>query len=196
MKNSELSTRERMVQATCELLEAQGYHATGLNEILQRSDTPRGSLYYYFPEGKEELAIEAIEYQARFIESRLREDMQASEDVAEVIRLLFNKLAHFAASAGCRALNPITAVALESSTTSEPLRQACAEAYASWRAIIEERLLASGLSTEDAASLSLVILSAMEGASTLSRTLRSQEPLQQAGEQLARLFELILKKSA
>ena len=33
---AELSTRERMVLATCELLEAQGYHATGLNEILQR----------------------------------------------------------------------------------------------------------------------------------------------------------------
>jgi TetR/AcrR family transcriptional repressor of lmrAB and yxaGH operons len=188
MKSGELSTRERMVQATCELLEAQGYHATGLNEILQRSDTPRGSLYYYFPEGKEELAIEAIERQGRFIEARLREDMAASEDPAECVRALFYKLAHFAASSGCRALNPITAVALESSATSEALRQACAQVYERWRTVMVEKLIANAFSPDEAASLATLILGAMEGASTLTRTLHNTEPLEQTGEQLARLI--------
>src|SRR5687768_18577634 len=102
MNCSELSTRDRMVQATCDLLEAQGYYATGLNEILQRSCTPRGSLYYYFPEGKEELAVEAIERQGRFIEARLRDDLARHEEPAEAVRNLFYKLAQVAAASGCR----------------------------------------------------------------------------------------------
>ncbi len=191
MKNVELSTRQRMVQATCELLEAQGYHATGLNEILQRSDTPRGSLYYYFPDGKEELVIEAIEQQGRFIENRLREDLAEVEDAADAVRSLFDKMAHFATISGCRVLGPIIAVALESSTTNERLRQSCATVYESWRAVFEEKLLSKGFSPEDASSLSLMLLGAMEGAITLTRTLRSGEPLLQTGEQLSRLLKLI-----
>jgi len=191
MANGELSTRERMVQATCELLEAQGYHATGLNEILQRSDTPRGSLYYYFPEGKEELAEEAIEWKGHFFESHLRKDLAAHEDAAEAVRAFFYKIAQFASISGCRALGPITAVALESSTTNERLRQRCAAVYESWRAVIEEKLLSNGFTQPTAASLALVILGALEGATTLTRTLRSPEPLQQSGDNLARLLKCI-----
>jgi TetR/AcrR family transcriptional repressor of lmrAB and yxaGH operons len=184
MKNSELSTRERMVQATCELLEAQGYHATGLNEILQRSDTPRGSLYYYFPDGKEELAVEAVERQGKFIEARLREDMAAYANIADAVRALFYKLASFAVASHCHALGPITAVALESSATNERLRQACSQVYASWRGVFEAKLLTCDFTPSEAASLATVILSAFEGASTLARTTKSAEPLQQMGDQL------------
>jgi TetR/AcrR family transcriptional repressor of lmrAB and yxaGH operons len=184
MKNSKLSTRERMVQATCELLEAQGYHATGLNEILQRSDTPRGSLYYYFPDGKEELAVEAVERQGKFIEARLREDMAAFANAGDAVRALFYKLANFAISTHCHALGPITAVALESSATNERLRQACSQVYVNWRAVFEAKLLACSFAPAEAASLAFAILSAFEGASTLARTTKSAEPLQQMGDQL------------
>jgi TetR/AcrR family transcriptional repressor of lmrAB and yxaGH operons len=173
------------------LLEAQGYHATGLSEILQRSDTPRGSLYYYFPEGKEELAIEAIEQQGRFVESRLREDVAAFDDAAEAIRGLFHKLAHVASSSGCRALSPLTVVALESSSTNERLRQTCAAIYENWRAVFEVKLLTCGFAPEDAASLSLMILGSMEGAMMLTKTLRSGDPLHQTGEHLARIIKLM-----
>src|SRR5829696_3833362 len=98
MNCGELSTRERMVRATCELLEAQGYHATGLNEILQRSCTPRGSLYYYFPEGKEELATEAIEWQGRDVKQRMRDALSLYADAAEAVQMLFHNMAEFAAT--------------------------------------------------------------------------------------------------
>ncbi|MBK8129269.1 MAG: TetR/AcrR family transcriptional regulator [bacterium] len=47
--------REQIIQSTCQLIEIQGYHATGIKQILAESEAPKGSLYYYFPDGKDEL---------------------------------------------------------------------------------------------------------------------------------------------
>ncbi|UUZ80779.1 TetR/AcrR family transcriptional regulator [Paenibacillus sp. P26] len=55
-----LSARERLIQATSNLIELQGYHATGLNQIIKEGGAPKGSLYYYFPNGKEELVAESV----------------------------------------------------------------------------------------------------------------------------------------
>ena len=39
------ANRDQIVATTCQLMELQGYHATGLNQILIESETPKGSLY-------------------------------------------------------------------------------------------------------------------------------------------------------
>src|SRR3954467_10507810 len=53
-------SRERLLDSAVDLLQRQGYHGTGLNELLERSEAPRGSLYHYFPGGKEQIGAEAI----------------------------------------------------------------------------------------------------------------------------------------
>jgi hypothetical protein len=35
-----------------------------VDQMLRRSRTPKGSLYYYFPGGKDQLAIETLQYVA------------------------------------------------------------------------------------------------------------------------------------
>ncbi|TGW02048.1 TetR/AcrR family transcriptional regulator, partial [Mesorhizobium sp. M2D.F.Ca.ET.145.01.1.1] len=51
-------TRTRMIEATALLLRRRGYHGTSLNDILTASGAPRGSLYFHFPGGKDQLVIE------------------------------------------------------------------------------------------------------------------------------------------
>ena len=48
----DLSARARFIETMAQLLERQGYYGTGLNEIVQHSGAPKGSLYHYFPGGK------------------------------------------------------------------------------------------------------------------------------------------------
>ena len=46
---SKMNTREKILTTAAFLFQKNGYHATGLNEIIKESGTPKGSLYYYFP---------------------------------------------------------------------------------------------------------------------------------------------------
>ena len=50
------------MRAGVHLFQAKGYHATGINEVLERAKAPKGSFYHHFPGGKEALAIAAIQW--------------------------------------------------------------------------------------------------------------------------------------
>src|ERR1700760_763692 len=54
---SRRDVRGRMVAAGEELLSHRGYGVTML-DVVERAQAPRGSIYYHFPQGKQELALE------------------------------------------------------------------------------------------------------------------------------------------
>ncbi|MGH8878596.1 MAG: TetR/AcrR family transcriptional regulator, partial [Stackebrandtia sp.] len=72
MARPKSDTRQRLVAAAAELLQRQGYHGTGMAQIVAESGAPRGSVYFLFPGGKEELAAEAIEAASDGFAERLR----------------------------------------------------------------------------------------------------------------------------
>ncbi|HEY2480727.1 MAG TPA: TetR/AcrR family transcriptional regulator [Caulobacteraceae bacterium] len=55
-------TRERILRAGVSLFQSQGYHATGVTEILTRARAPKGSFYHHFPGGKQALGVAAVEW--------------------------------------------------------------------------------------------------------------------------------------
>src|SRR5215475_5754501 len=60
---SEKSTREHLLDVGVELMHRNGYNATGLSEILQAADVPKGSFYHHFS-SKEDFAAAAL---ARYV---------------------------------------------------------------------------------------------------------------------------------
>jgi TetR/AcrR family transcriptional repressor of lmrAB and yxaGH operons len=180
--------RDQIIDATCELIEQQGYAATGLNQILDTSGAPKGSLYYYFPEGKDELVEEAIRRTDRAIAARLNEVLDEQPDPAAGMVEFLRTLAHYVEASDYRGGGPITAVALEAASTNERLSAACADAYANWQDITRSRLVASGLDDLRARRLAAVFISIIEGAIILSRTERSARPLRDAADELELLL--------
>ena len=76
---------------------------------------------------------------------------------------------------------PIATVALEVSSTNEPMREACAEVFEGWVDTAGERLMQAGLPRKRSRALAFSMLCSLEGAFVLARALRSTEPLEVAG---------------
>src|SRR5258708_6233329 len=53
-------SKERMIAAARRLFREHGYLGTALSDVVTESAAPRGSIYFHFPGGKEELASEVI----------------------------------------------------------------------------------------------------------------------------------------
>lgn len=187
-------TRQKIVATTSNLLERQGYHATGLNQIVKESGTPRGSLYYYFPEGKEELAIEAVTQRMTQMADHTRHFLGEIDDAAEAIHALFLKLASSMEKQACGTGAPIAAVALEASNSSERLRQACAAGYQGFEDVLAAKLVMSGFSAEKAQSLATTINAGIEGAMIMSRTKQDVGILVNMANDLKTLIEVTPKK--
>ena len=72
--------RSRKVQdiltATADVLAERGYHQTNLDEIAERLDLTKASLYHYFP-SKDELVTACLEWVGQLVNERL---MAAAED--------------------------------------------------------------------------------------------------------------------
>lgn len=185
------TSRERIVETTCELLEIQGFQATGLNQIIRESGAPKGSLYYYFPEGKEELVAEAVARMAKVVEGRIRSHLAGVEAPAEAVRTFILTLAHYVDASEYRSGGPITTAALEAAATSERVRVACLESYQAWQTAFQERLVQSGYPEDRAARLSSLIIASLEGAIILSRTERSIRPLEHVAEELGFLLRTV-----
>ncbi|MEM7114563.1 MAG: TetR/AcrR family transcriptional regulator [Chloroflexota bacterium] len=166
--------KQKLLVTTSNLLERQGYHATGLKQILEESGTPRGSLYYYFPDGKEALAAEAITQRMNEMANHSRHLLGQVDDPAEAIYAMIRHFAEMMQRHGCGAGAPIAAVALEASNSSERLREACAAGYDGLQAVLAAKLVMGGFSAANAAKLAAIINASIEGAIILVRT--KQDP--------------------
>jgi AcrR family transcriptional regulator len=185
-------SRARMISAAEHLFRVQGLHATGLAEVLEQSGAPRGSLYHYFPGGKDELAGAALSTASARIEAALASLVERTGSVPGALRAY-----GVAASARLRATDfaegcPIGNTALEASVLSPHLRAVCDDALRSWEAVIADALVAEGVGRDEAAALGTFVVATIEGALLVARARRSTAPMDDAAEYLATMVERAL----
>ena len=182
-------TRDKLIDTTAELLERQGYHATGLNQILKESGAPRGSLYYHFPEGKEELAAEAVRDRGQRTHRNVERRLSEVDDPVEAIHRFVLSLVEYVEESNHMGGAPFANVTLEAASTSERLRTTCRAAYGGIRELFERKLSSSGYPDDRARSLATLVTGAIDGAIILSRADGTSEPLRQTADELKVLLE-------
>ena len=185
-------TRDRIIDASAELLRRQGYAATGVKQIVTAARAPFGSLYHFFPGGKEELGAEAIRHSGALYELLIPAVFDPAPDLVSAVRAFFAGAAAHLEDSEYEDACPIATVALEVSSTSEPMRQACADVFESWIAAGVPRFTAAGLDEATARELVIAMIAALEGAFVLARATRSPEALHIAGELTAAATETAL----
>jgi TetR/AcrR family transcriptional repressor of lmrAB and yxaGH operons len=186
MKNN-TDSKEKILTAASRLFQIKGYNATGLNEILKESDAPKGSLYYYFSNGKEELALEAIKLASQFIQTKIRNALDKYSNPIEAIQYNIKCIIENLEDSEPNNIS-IGLVALETQLSSEPLREACKEVFNKITNIYAEKLIENGIPKEVAQELGAFILVTIEGAITVSVTQKNSTDLLVASKQIGVLL--------
>src|SRR5829696_6988218 len=177
-------TRTHMIETTASLVHRQGFHGTSLNEILEQSGAPRGSLYYHFPGGKEELVLEATRQGVAIVTQLLKEVFTDSPDPAEGVRAFVEAAAHVLRDSGYVFGCPVAPIILDSPESSA-LAEVCQEALEEWQQVLVEGLGSVGIESGRTESLATMIVCGLEGGLILARARRDTAPLGAVADEFA-----------
>lgn len=189
-------TRQRIIDTAAGLFQRQGYHATGMNQILAEGNAPKGSLYFHFPGGKEQLAAEAVRHSADAVTGHIDGLLDTAATPVEALNHIIDHLGRGLADSGYAAGCPIATVALEAAATSQPVRDSCRTGFHTWIERFAARLRADGLAADTAEELAVTAIAAIEGALLLARVRGDLTPLHAVANRLSRLIETTRRESA
>lgn len=185
-------TKDRIVEAAAASLARRGYRGTGLKQIAADSDAPIGSLYHFFPGGKDEIAGAGLTWSAAGYATRVGTVLLERDDPIEAVRHAFQRAAETLEDTDYADACPIATVALEVASTNEPLRRVTGDIFEGWLSGLDAWFIDAGLSGGAARRLSTLFLAALEGGFLLSRALRNTTAMNHLGEQVAAALEAAL----
>ena len=176
------TTRQRILDAGTSLFKRQGYAGTGMKQIAAHAAAPFGSIYHFFPGGKDELSAEVIRAAGEAYGQLLPMVFEAEPDVVLATRKFFCGAAASLHASGFEDACPIATVALEVASTNESLRLATAQVFETWISGLAAYFATAGLSEARARELAVAMIAILEGAFVLGRAMRDASHVEVAGD--------------
>jgi TetR/AcrR family transcriptional repressor of lmrAB and yxaGH operons len=175
-------TRKKMLISAAEVMRERGAAGVTIDEVLARSGAPRGSVYHHFPDGRNQILAEALQYSGNSITAMIEEaaGWGAKALLREFVEFWQRLLTDADFTAGC----PVVAAAIGSNDDDPQLSAEAGVILSRWCTALTGAFINDGFADEDAASLAVMAIAALEGAIVLSRSTRCVRPLSQVGEQL------------
>jgi AcrR family transcriptional regulator len=183
--------RQRIVYEAAQHLRRAGVTGTGLRQVVEAADAPRGSLQHYFPGGKDQLVTEALEWSGTWAANRVEHHVgrlrrpTPGRLFAAVVQDWVDDLEARDFERGC----PVAGAVVDCAESEPAVRQAALEALETWRRPLTEAVLATGRSRRRAETLSTLMLCALEGAILLARARRDTTPLRVVARELAPVLD-------
>ena len=182
--------RGAIVRAAAALFRRNGFAATGINEIAEVSGAPKGSLYHYFPDGKDQIAEAAVRFAGAGVVATLEKLEQEHDTAASMITAYCKLLAGWMAKSGFRDGCPIATTLLESAPQSADMTSAGREAFAGWCAVIARALVRDGFDRAEARRLATLAVASIEGALILARVEASAAPIDDVAKSLGAALQI------
>ncbi|WP_316743743.1 TetR/AcrR family transcriptional regulator [Streptomyces sp. MK7] len=182
--------RERMVFSAAQLIRHDGVGATGMRDVAEHANAPRGSLQHYFPGGKEQLVGEAVAWAGRYAGGRVARFMAdlaeptPSALFAAMVRQWTDEYETAGVLGGC----PVAAATVDCAA-SDATREAAAAAFTTWRGPVAEALTELGVPAERAEPLATLMISSLEGAIIMARAEGDVRPLTTVARELGPLLD-------
>jgi AcrR family transcriptional regulator len=179
-------SRASMVRSAASLIRSRGVSATSFSEVLADSGAPRGSIYHHFPDGKRQLAEDAIRWTSERVLAHLRagSEPKPSAVLERFIDMWRQVVVTSGGTAGC----VVAGVAIDTVADETGLMEQVRAAFRSWAALLAEQLEAVGVPSHRARPIALATLAGMEGALILCRAEGNAKPLDAVADELKRLL--------
>lgn len=192
-------TEERILNTASRLIWERGYHATGVNAILEAAGATSGSFYHFF-ESKDDLLLRILERYRRLLDSMIFEPaLRSARDPVERVFAVLDVYRHHLDRNGCALGCPIGNLAGELSDSSPAVREAIAGLFQLWRDRICELLEPARErfpEGTDIRSLATFVLTVMEGGVMQARVQRSLEPFDASVNHLRRYLQCLAHGNA
>ena len=173
-------SKGRMIAAARRLFREHGYFGTALSDVVAESSAPRGSLYFHFPGGKEELATEVALVHSADAIAHVNRAAGTTNTAAELIAAFISRPRDELMASGYREGCAVAPIVIESTPASAVLADTARRGFQDLVTTLAARLGEKGVPDDRAGRLALNAVTAMEGALILGRVLRSPEPFDAA----------------
>lgn len=181
-----------MLVAAVELFRERGYEGVGVAELLAKSGAPRGSLYFHFPGGKEQIGSEVVARVGAEVAQRFADLNASGVDMPTFIERVFKSTAKESKERQFKASCPMAAIATGYGSDNPKLAAAVRIAFTSWEAEIRKAAVARGMNEANAAIFASAMLSAMEGAFVVSKAQETSEPHKNASRAIQALANALI----
>ncbi|MGE0116491.1 MAG: TetR/AcrR family transcriptional regulator [Dongiaceae bacterium] len=189
-----VDTRVRLIETTARLLQHRGYHGTSLSDILEASGAPRGSLYFHFPGGKDQLAIEATRAAAEQATRELEEALARARSPAAGVRAYVEAAGRIMRETDYTFGCPVAPVILDAAGGVDELGELCRRTLETWTEMLRRAFAEAGVPARRARALALLVVSAIEGLLVIARAYRDCGPLTTVAMELEALVEAALPR--
>jgi TetR/AcrR family transcriptional regulator, lmrAB and yxaGH operons repressor len=173
-------SKDRMIASARRLFREHGYLGTALSDVVAESAAPRGSIYFHFPGGKEELATEVTLLHAADAIAKINRAAATSRTAAQLIAAFIGRERDDLVTSNYREGCAVAPIVLESTPASDHLSDATRRAFEDLITTLAARLTEKGLPHDRAVQLATNVWTSVEGALILSRVVRSPEPFDTA----------------
>jgi len=178
-----VATRQRIVDAACDLVFERGAASVPLDEVLETTSTSKSQLYHYFADRSDLIRAVVVRQGERVLD--LQRPVLAAVDGWEALSRWRDFVVDVVEGLSCRGGCPIGSLADELAEVDDQARLEAASVFERWQGLLAgafRAMVAAGqLQPEaDLERLALATLASLEGGLLLAKTTRTIEPVEAA----------------
>jgi TetR/AcrR family transcriptional repressor of lmrAB and yxaGH operons len=182
-----VSERADLLPAMAEVFREHGYEGASIALISEKTGLGKGSLYHFFPGGKEEMAAAVLREIEAWFTTRIFAPLQWDSDPGAAIDQMFRAVLEYFDSGRRVCLVGAFALASSRDLFAKPVRSY----FTVWREALSAALVRAGHNRSSSYQLAEEVLAGIQGSLVLTRGLSDRGVFERA---IARLRGLVLEK--
>lgn len=182
-------SREIIIKETTKLIQKYGYAATSIQDIIKKSKAPKGSLYYYFPKGKDDIVMSSLDNIHLEFTKKFKSAIVDCGSLSCVLTSLLDLFKNKEKSYGTPSFR-LTLLALETIGQAPAIYKKCGDMLLDWKSQIADEVEKFGYDRELSEKISEWFFSTLQGAICTSVIHGNKEKMQLAEKSIKMLAKL------